>query len=105
MARGKSEGLFLYVRHSADCKFHPAQCDRDSSRRCNCVKYIRGTAADGKRIRQSTGTASWERARKLLAKLIAEHDPSNHGLFNIALANGAVPERKSVEDAITDFID
>ena len=69
------------------------------------MKYIRGTAADGKRIRQSTGTASWERARKLLAKLIAEHDPSNHGLFNIALANGAVPERKSVEDAITDFIE
>ena len=104
--QGKSEGLYLFTRHSPDCKYHSeVGYDRDETRRCNCVKYVRGTAADGTRIRQSTGTASWERARKVLARLITEHDPTNKGLFNLALANGAVPERKSVKDAVTQFLE
>ena len=48
--RGKSEGLYLYTRHSRDCKYHPAQFDRNTSRRCNCVRYIGGTAADGTQL-------------------------------------------------------
>ena len=74
--KGKAEGLYLYVRHSTDCKYHPhSQFDRSESRRCNCVKYIAGTGADGVRIRQSAGTASWEKARKVLSRLIEKHDP------------------------------
>ncbi len=103
--QGKSEGPFLYVRHSGDCKYHPAQFDRDESRHCNCVKYVRGTAADGTRLRQSTGTASWEKARKVLVRLIAEHDPNNRPLFNLALASQQVGTRKTVEEAINDFLE
>ena len=45
--KGKAEGLYLYVRHSTDCKYHPSQFDRSESRRCNCVKYIAGTGVFG----------------------------------------------------------
>lgn len=58
-----------------DCKYHPSQSDRNESHRCRRVKYIGGRAADGERIRQSTGTASCERARKELARTLEKHDP------------------------------
>jgi hypothetical protein len=54
--QGKSEGLYLYVRHSSDCKFHPSQSDRDESHRCSCVKYVGGTATDGARIQLRPAT-------------------------------------------------
>jgi hypothetical protein len=60
--RGKSEGLYLWTRHSSDCKYASVSGDRDQSRRCNCIKYIGGTAPDGTRLRESTGTVSWEKA-------------------------------------------
>ena len=104
--QGKSEGLFLYVRHSTDCRYYPAHCDRNESRRCNCVKYIRGTAADGTRVRQSTGTASWEKARAQLARLITEHDPKNKLLVQLTTAVAGVSEkRQTLKEAITQFID
>lgn len=105
--QGKPEGLYLYVRHSADCKFHPAQRDRDQSHRCTCVKYIAGTAPDRKRIRESTSTGSWEKANKMLARLLAEHDPTNRPLFNlVAGSNGkAVAERQTVKEAISQFLE
>ena len=93
---GKSAGFYLCVRHSADCKFRPAQHDRDQSRRCTCVKCVAGTAPDHKRIRESTGTGSWEKATEVMARLLAEHDPTNRPLFNlVAGSNGkAVLERQ-----------
>lgn len=76
--RGQPEGLHLCTRHSPDCKFHArAEIDRDETRRCNCVRDIMGTAPDGTRVRESTGTTSWEKARWLLARRTTEHDPVN----------------------------
>jgi hypothetical protein len=49
--------------------------DRVEGRRCNCVEYLGGTAPDGICFRKSTGTTSWEKARKFLARMLAEHDP------------------------------
>ena len=69
---------------TGDCPFFTTGVDRDQSRRCNCMKYIDGTAPDGTRIRESTGTTSWEKARKILARKLAEHDPVNKPLFGIA---------------------
>ena len=103
--QGRSEGLCLYVRHSSDCKFHPSQRHRDQSRRCNCVKYIAGTAPDGTRVRQSTGTASWEKAQKVLSRRIAEHDPVNRPLFNAGLASAVPMERQTVKEAISQFLE
>jgi len=65
--RGKSEGLFISTRHSPGCKYHSKfEFDRNESRRCNCVKYPLGRAADGTRLRESTGARSWEKARNVL---------------------------------------
>jgi integrase/recombinase XerD len=102
--RGKPEGLFICTRHSPDCKHHSeTEFDRDETKRCNCVKYILGRAADSTRFRESTGTASWERARKLLVRRSAEHDPVNKPLFG---QNPAISmQRQTVKEAVSQFLD
>ena len=50
-------GLFVYTRHTADC----AHREDRFWRRCRCPKWIRGVV-DGKAIRKSAETRSWERA-------------------------------------------
>ncbi len=70
--RGRSEGLYLWTRHSGDCKYADIKNDPDQSRRCICVKYLAGTAPDGTNFRQTTGTTSWEKARKLRCLLSSE---------------------------------
>ena len=106
--RGKSEGLFIAIRHSSDCQYHgKAEFDRNETRRCNCVKYVMGRAADGARIRQSTGTYSWEKARKVLARLIEKHDPTNRSL--LASLIGEEPRiaatQKTVQEAVADYME
>ena len=106
--QGKSEGLFICTRHSPDCKYHSeAEFDRDETRRCNCVKYVRGTAADGARVRESTGTASWEKARKCLARLIEKHDPLNRSLLASMIGDDAklTATQKTVKDAVADYME
>ncbi len=107
--RGKAEGLYLYTRHSKDCRYHTnTDVDRDQSRRCSCVKYIRGTALDGARLRQSTGTTSWEKARALLARAMAAHDPLNRPLFGLATpvtGDATEHQHKTVAEAVEQFID
>ncbi len=105
--KGKAEGLYLYVRHSTDCKYHPSQFDRSESRRCNCVKYIAGTGADGVRIRQSAGTASWEKARKVLSRLIEKHDPMNRSLLASMIGDDSKIDatQKTVKDAVADYME
>ncbi len=105
--RGKSEGLYLYTRHSRDCKYHPAQFDHDQSRRCNCVRYIGGTAADGILLRQSTGTSSWQQARKILSRTMEKHDPQNRSLLAALIGDDAKAEAqlKKVTDAIADYME
>jgi len=41
------------------------------------VKCLAGIAPDGTSFRESTGTTSWEKARKILARELADHDPVN----------------------------
>jgi hypothetical protein len=104
--RGKSEGLYLWTRHSGDCRYYRVPNDRDQSRRCNCVRYIAGTAEDGRRLRESTGTTSWERARKILALKMAEHDPTTKPLLpSIATSDRIDSGPKSISDAIDAFIE
>jgi hypothetical protein len=57
---GKSQGLYVFTRHSTDCQYHSkhGETDRTENRRCNCIKYIAGTAPDGTKIRQSANTTS-----------------------------------------------
>ena len=68
--QGKAEGLYLCTRHSRDCRYFDKGIDRDEGRRCNCVRWMAGTAPDGKRFRVTTGTTSWEKARKFLARAL-----------------------------------
>src|SRR5271169_3510501 len=60
-----SRGLYVFTRHSADCKYQSehGETDRTANRRCHCMKYIAGTAPDGAKIRESANTTSWERAQ------------------------------------------
>jgi integrase/recombinase XerD len=71
------------------------------------VKYIAGTAADGTRLRQSAGTASWEKARKVLARLIERHDPLNRSLLASMIGDDAKIEatQKTVRDAVADYME
>src|SRR5579875_1132157 len=106
--QGKSEGLFLCTRHSPDCKYHSkVEFDRDESRRCRCVKYVRGTAPDGTRIRQSTGTTSWEKARKFLARLIEKHDPMNRSLLASIIGDDTeiAAKQQTVKAAVADYME
>jgi integrase/recombinase XerD len=105
--QGKSEGLYLYTRHSGDCKHHPSQFDRNESRRCNCVRYIGGTAADGTILRQSTGTSSWEKARKALARASEKHDPMNRSLLASLIGDDAkiAATQKTIKDAVSDYME
>ncbi len=105
--QGKSEGLYLVTRHSADCEYHrETEYDRDESRRCNCVRYVMGTGADGARIRKSTGTFSWEKARKVLARQIEIHDPNNRSLLASIIGddNKLVDEQMTVKSAVADYM-
>jgi integrase len=52
--------LFVYTRHTLDCAKH----DDRFWKRCHCPKWIRGIV-DGKNIRQTARTRSWEKAEKL----------------------------------------
>jgi integrase/recombinase XerD len=104
--RGKSEGLYLWTRHSTDCKYASVKGDRDQSRRCNCMRYIAGSAPDGTRFRESTGTTSWEKARKILARKLAEHDPINKPLFGTTIAaEQQKPPNKTIAEAIEQFLE
>jgi integrase/recombinase XerD len=102
--RGKSEGLYLYTRHSPDCQHCGIGDDRDQSRRCNCVKYIGGRADDGMRLRKSSGTTSWEKARKLLAAAMDEHDPLKQKLRSPLDQQPDGDQVKTIEGAIERFL-
>lgn len=89
--QGKSEGPFLYVRHSGDCKYHLAQFDRDESRRCNCVMYVARLPMARVWVSRRA-QPSWEEARKVLIRLIAEHDTGgNHFSPKVRLSPELVP--------------
>jgi integrase/recombinase XerD len=73
-------GLFVYVRHTADC---PKRGDR-FWRRCRCPKWLRGTVA-GHEVRKSAKTRSWERA-EAKAREIEQRSASKSTRVTIAAA-------------------
>jgi len=108
----KPQGLYVFTRHSSDCKYHSehGETDRTENLRCACMKYIAGTAADGTKIRESANTTSWERARKSLLRMSAQRDPANKPLFEVANARAAEqlqqqPQRKTVTEAARQFLE
>jgi integrase len=58
--------VFVYARHTEDCDHH----DDIRYRRCRCPKWIDGYV-QGKRIRRSAKTRSWEQAERK-ARLLAD---------------------------------
>ena len=63
--------LSPYTRHYAPCK----QVDI-SYRRCKCPKWIQGNLPDGRYLRKSAKTRSWEKAELLCRRLEDESDPN-----------------------------
>jgi integrase len=63
--------LSPYTRHYAPCK----QIE-SSYRRCRCPKWIQGTLPDGRYLRKTAKTRSWEKAEALCRRLEDESDPN-----------------------------
>jgi integrase len=80
--------LSPYTRHYSPCKQTGI-----SYRRCKCPKWIQGTLPDGRSLRKSAKTRSWEKAEMLCRRLEDESDPNKPE---------AKPRTKSV-DAIQTF--
>ena len=63
--------LSPYTRHYPPCK----QSDI-SYRSCKCPKWIQGTLVDGRYLRKSAKTRSWEKAELLCRSLEDQSDPN-----------------------------
>jgi len=63
--------IFVYTRHIPDCD-HTGDI---KYRRCRCPKWIDGYT-NGKRVRQSAGTRSWEQAERKARLIEDAGDPS-----------------------------
>ncbi len=87
--------LFIYTRHTQGC---PDKDDR-FWKRCRCPKWIRGVL-NGRPIRQTAKTRSWEKAEQVRRRLEAAVDSG--------LRNDAMPERGkqpiTIQDAVTRFL-
>jgi len=69
--RGIGIHAFVYSRHAPDC----AHKDELKYRRCRCPNWIDGYV-DGKRVRQSAKTRSWEQAERKARLLEEASDPA-----------------------------
>jgi integrase len=63
--------LSVYTRHASDCDHR----DDMGWRRCHCPKWIRGVLSNGRTMRTSAKTRSWEQAEKFARNLETECDP------------------------------
>jgi hypothetical protein len=84
--------LSVYTRHYPPCR----QTDANY-RRCRCPKWINGTLATGKFIRESAQTRSWETAERKARLMEIDADPMRK----------APPEpnwRITIEQAVGDFL-
>ena len=83
-------GVFVYTRHTADC----AHREDRFWRRCRCPKWIRGLV-NGKAIRKSAETRSWERAESRVRSM--EQDGA---------ARNPEPVREvTIEEAVAAFLE
>ena len=78
----------IYTRHAADC----SHANDTQWRRCRCPKWLRGILPNGKPIRVSAGTRSWEQAERNARKKEAEADPTRIDQVQV--------RRATVKDAI-----
>lgn len=82
--------LSVYTRHYPPC----THTDIDH-RRCRCPKWIQGTLPDGRSIRTSAQTRSWEKAEIKMRAMEDAADPHKP----------AVKSRVTIDDAIQSFRD
>ena len=55
-------------------------------------------------LRESTGTSSWEKAGKILARKLTEHDPVNKPLFDLSVSERPATETKTIAIAVEQFL-
>lgn len=73
--------LNVYTRHAHDCDHR----DDMGWRRCRCPKWLRGILPNGRSLRTSAKTRSWEQAEKYARRLEEENNPlRNEGETRIA---------------------
>lgn len=82
--------ITVFVRHSADCRYH----GDEFWKKCNCRKHLRWTH-QGKQYRKKAGTRSWAEAEKVKQRLEAQYEgkPAT-----------AEQERQTIERAVELFI-
>ncbi|MBB6147311.1 integrase [Silvibacterium bohemicum] len=86
--------LSPYTRHYPPCN----QTDI-SYRRCRCPKWIQGTLPDGRYLRKTAKTRSWEKAETLCRRLEDESDPNKPEARPRAKIADAIKTFRDDEDA------
>jgi integrase len=82
--------LSVYTRHYPPCTHTDI-----NHRRCHCPKWIQGTLPDGRSIRTSAQTRSWEKAEVKMRAIEDAADPHKP----------AIKSRVTIDDAIQSFRD
>jgi site-specific recombinase XerD len=72
--------LNVYTRHAPECDHR----DDMNWRRCRCPKWIRGVLPNGRNLRTSAKTRSWEQAEKFARKVEVDNDPLREEAARIA---------------------
>jgi integrase len=84
--------ITVYTRHSKNCPYRSERF----SKRCSCRKWL-DYWLDGKQIRETAKTRSWETAVKLARKKERDHENARLGIV-------AAPKAITVEEAVTEWL-
>ncbi|ABF42762.1 phage integrase [Candidatus Koribacter versatilis Ellin345] len=82
----------IFVRHSADCKYHGEEFEK----RCRCRKHLRWSQ-NGKQYRRKAGTRSWGEAENVKRELEAQ-------LSGRVTETPAAPEQRLLPEATELFL-
>lgn len=77
---------------------HSAECDHAGNtqwRRCRCPKWVRDVLTNGRSIRESAETRSWEQAERFARKMEADANPTS--------VDPVQPRKTTVVEAISKF--
>jgi integrase/recombinase XerD len=86
--------LSPYTRH-----YEPCKQTNIFYRRCHCPKWIQGTLPDGRALRKTAKTRSWEKAEALCRRLEDEANPNKPELRPRAKIADAVQTFREDEDS------
>lgn len=86
--------ITVYTRHNEGC---PHKEDR-YSKRCSCRKWL-DYMQDGKQVRESAKTRSWETATRLARQMEREYDDRRLGIASQPKATAA-----TVEGAVASYL-